>query len=134
MSKNLERLGAEIKVALGNRSQSWLADQTGVNQPTISRIVNARYDAPNPKYISLISKALKLDKDKLLTLAGYPTVQNQGNRLGRHSSVEYIAMRLDEVGAIAPDLLEYAIDVIAPAVDTFYDMAKESAKVQKKQM
>lgn len=109
-------LGNAIKEALAGRSQVWLSQQSGVDQSTISRILNAKVD-PTPETLEALARPLGVDPAYLMRLAGFPVPEGKYD-----PEISYIAQ---ELTALPPDLRERAVDAVSGVVDSFRAMAKQ---------
>jgi transcriptional regulator with XRE-family HTH domain len=114
--ENINALGREIQRHLGERTQSWLAERTGLKQGTISRIVRGEV-MPTPKNIELIAKALEVDTVYLFRLAGLPIPASEDIK---DPSVKYLAQRLD---ALPEEVRSEAVDALGGQLDAIYRVA-----------
>lgn len=107
-------LGQVIKQSLGGRSQVWLSQQSGVDQSTISRIINGRVD-PTPETLEALGRVLGIDPAYLMRLAGFPVNEGQYD-----PEAAYIAQRLTE---LPPGTRKQAVDALGAQLDTIYKVA-----------
>lgn len=116
MQTDLQRLGAVISSRLESqdRTQKWLAEKVDVSQPTISRIVQGRYN-PDTDVLYRIGQALSVDPLYLLRLAGLPIPDSPLD-----PTAAYIARQITE---LPPDLREKAIELVGEVVDSLTKVA-----------
>lgn len=107
-----------IKLALGTRSQDWLAEQSNVSQPTISRLLRGVGEIEAKNVISIAS-ALSLNANGLLALAGLAGEALPEEPIDQ-SALE-IARQLTRLPA---DLKDPAIDAVSGVVDGFRTIAE----------
>jgi transcriptional regulator with XRE-family HTH domain len=120
---SLTELGHTIRRGLAGRSQVWLSQQSGVDQSTISRILNGKV-VPTPETLESLGKALGLDPAHLMRLAGLPIPTGEYD-----PEAAYIAQRLTE---LPPGLREQAVDALGAQLDTIYKVAGMPSSHQKK--
>jgi transcriptional regulator with XRE-family HTH domain len=116
MEPELTDLGHEILRHLGPRSQRWLAEQSGINQGTISRLMRGKHE-PTPSTLDALGRALNVDPLHLMRLAGLPLPTAHLNRDAR---VEYTAQRLNDLIQDLPaELQDAMIDAVSGVVQGF---------------
>jgi transcriptional regulator with XRE-family HTH domain len=115
--EHLKALGREINRLLGDRTQQWLAEQTGVRQATISRILNGK-QAPTFFTLDKIAKALEVDPLHLMRVAGLPLPPDSSDI---DPEIEYIAQRL---AVLPPTLRQAALAAIRSQVEAWHQVAE----------
>jgi transcriptional regulator with XRE-family HTH domain len=124
---DLIALGHEIERLLGDRSQAWLAEQVGVDQSTISRLIRGQHRASADK-LARAARALGTDPAHLMRLAGVP-LPNPNRE--RDSRVEHAAQRLDELlPQLSPPLREMTLEMLADLIDLVGAFAQEQKSCQ----
>ncbi|MGB0385522.1 MAG: helix-turn-helix domain-containing protein [Ardenticatenaceae bacterium] len=113
-------LGQEINELLGSRSQLWLAEQAGIRQASVSRIIHGK-QRPTPSTLEAIAQVLGVDPLHLMRLAGVPLPPATNDR---DPSVEYIAQRLDKFPEATR---KKAIHAVSSVLDAIYDMTQQTA-------
>lgn len=67
----LVRLGQAILDALGDRTQTWLANELGIDGSVVSRLVSGQITEVTVQRIYELETALKVSRGTLLRAAGY---------------------------------------------------------------
>lgn len=124
-----DALGLEIQRLLGDRTQVWLSEQSGVSQSTISRITTGFHKDPArlAKALDAIARALSVDSAHLLRIAG---LSLPAAELGSNPEVEYLIQKLY---ALPPDLQREAVDTLGSMLDTIYKVAGLNARTPSQQ-
>lgn len=112
---DLRALGREIEKGLGNRSQSWLARESGIGQSTISRLIRGKA-RPNPDTLEALASALGVDSLYFMKLAGLPVATNRLD-----PTIVYVAQRLN---TLPSHLREGAVSVLLAQIDAFHEVWK----------
>jgi transcriptional regulator with XRE-family HTH domain len=70
-------------------------DETGIKNAYLSQLENGKIENPSPKYLHKLSEIYRVPYAMLLELAGYPTVEKEGN-VKRFVSKELNTITSDE--------------------------------------
>ena len=113
---------------MGERSQTWLAEEAGIGQATVSRMLRGIY-TPSPKTLQAVSQALGLDNVYLMRLSGLP-LPEEGQQ--RDPSVEYLADRLNELPSDARKIAATAGSALGAQLDAIYAMLARQSQTEHK--
>lgn len=111
-----------IKLAMGENTGSWLAEKSGVSQPTISRLLNG-VGSSSARNIKAVARALRLNPNELLVLAGIADDEEDDDTT-LDPSARYIARRLTRLPI---SVREAAIDAVSGVVDGFSQVAEDDS-------
>jgi transcriptional regulator with XRE-family HTH domain len=105
-----------IKRALGDRSQEWLQEKSGVSQSTISRLLRGTH-ATSARNIAIIAETLGLDPNVLFQVAG---ITGNASLKPLDPTARYIAQRITD---LPPAIRETAKQVVGDVVDGLWILA-----------
>lgn len=132
--EDLKALGRVIRAYLGEKPQAWLAEQAGVGQSTISRIIAGR-QRPTLETVLGISQALGVPEAELKRLAGYkdprvPDPMDPGLLMAARQLSQGMAPFPDEARAKVRQALASLADASVTVALAFGDAQTENAKLR----